>query len=168
MISRLNGLYDNGGLSRGTASRCRQIRIWLHRAGRARSQKREMKFDRSDRDPLAPSSPPPPAASVSLFSSPDRNLESCKMALALVPRVSAPSGCPTGIDGHLPPFPPVLSRGAPHFIRFSFICYLPAAAVAAAGYAPSGHPLERVSLVPTRHLFTNTSHGLLALCRLSS
>lgn len=59
-ISRLSGLYDNGGLSRGTASRCWQICIWLHRAGRARSQKREMKFDRSDRDPLLALSFPPP------------------------------------------------------------------------------------------------------------
>lgn len=36
-----------------------------HRAGRARSQKREMKFDRSDRDPLALASPP--ALCLALF-----------------------------------------------------------------------------------------------------
>lgn len=42
---------------KGAAGRCRQIRIWLYRAGRARSQKREMKFDRSDRETLSLSVP---------------------------------------------------------------------------------------------------------------
>lgn len=51
---RLSSTVDNGRFrSRDRAGRCRQIRIWLHRAGRARSQKREMKFDRSDREHLA-------------------------------------------------------------------------------------------------------------------
>lgn len=158
-----------------------------------------MKFDRSDRDPLAldsspaaavaaPSPPPFPTSSyLTLFVATSR---AAKWRWRSSPGFPHLHVCPTGIDGR-PWAPPSLahvmhslflsfffflfiflslSRGgsAPHFIRFSFICYLPAVAaattiIAAAGYAPSGHPLERVSLVPTRHLFTNTSHGLLAL-----
>lgn len=38
---------------------------------------------------------------LAFFSSPSCNLESCKIALAFVPQVPAPSECPTGIDGHL-------------------------------------------------------------------
>lgn len=161
---RLSLIVDNGGLGRGAVGRCRQIRIWLHRAGRARSQKREMKFDRSDRDPLAlrssilvsnPSPPTPSSRAVSLFSSPGRNLESCKMALAHsspgFPHLRGAPRAPTATGTTVPraccaPSPPLstpLSRGAPHFIRFSFICYLPAAAAtAAAGYAPSGASAE--------------------------
>lgn len=143
------------------AGRCRQIRIWLHRAGRARSQKREMKFDRSDRDPLvldsslpvSPPLPPPLSQAISLSSSPGRNLESCKMALARLspgfPHLRGAPRAPTGTTvprARCTPSPPLstlLSRGAPHFIRFSFICYHPAAAAtAAAGYAPSGASAE--------------------------
>lgn len=158
-IKRTTLLADNGGLDEGVAGRCRQIRIWLHRAGRARSQKREMKFDRSDRDPLAlgsslpVSTPPPPSQAITLLSSPGRNLESCKMALARTspgfPHLRGAPRAPTGNTvprarraPSSPPFVP-LTRGAPHFIRFSFICYLPAAAAtAAAGYAPSGASAE--------------------------
>lgn len=148
---RLSSIADNGGLGGGVAGRCRQIRIWLHRAGRARSQKREMKFDRSDRDPLAFGSSIlvsklPTAPSISgylallVIRSQPRELQNG--VGTLIPRVSAPLGCPTGTDGHHRPsrtlYPlspsllPALSRDAPHFIRFSFICYLPAAAATAA------------------------------------
>lgn len=111
MISRLSvrfsSIADNGGLGEGAAGRCRQIRIWLHRAGRARSQKREMKFDRSDRDPLSLGSSLPisdsPAVPVSghlarlVTRSQPRELQNG--VGTHVPRVSAPSGCPTGTDG---------------------------------------------------------------------
>lgn len=118
-----------------------------------------MKFDRSDRDPLAfgSSTSKPPAAVVSghlaLLSSPGRNLESCKMVLARsslgfphlrgAPRAPAGTTVPRARCTLSPlPFSP-LSRSAPHFIRFSFICYLPAATTtAAAGYAPPGASAE--------------------------
>lgn len=139
---RLSLIVDNGGLGRGAVGRCRQIRIWLHRAGRARSQKREMKFDRSDRDPLAlrssilVSNPPPPprppptpsSRAISLFSSPGRNLESCKMALAHsspgFPHLRGAPRAPTATGTTVPraccapsppPLYPALSRRTPFY-----------------------------------------------------
>jgi len=118
-----------------------------------------MKFDRSD--PLALGFSIHPAALISnhlaLLVTRLQPRELQNGVGTLVPRVSAPSGCPTGTDGHhrfsrtlCTLFPSLslslsspLSRGAPHFIRFSFICYLPAAAATtAAGYAPSGASAE--------------------------
>lgn len=119
-----------------------------------------MKFDRSDQDPLSPSVPlsrsPQPSTAPTVSShlalvvtrSQPRELQNG--VGTLIPRVSAPSGVPHGhrrapslTHRCTPSLPLPLSRGAPHFIRFSFICYLPAvAATAAAGYAPSGASAE--------------------------
>lgn len=169
MISRLSLQFRDSRQWRirwrEAVGRCRQICIWLHRAGRARSQEREMKFDRSD--PLALGfsfrSPSPPCSVVSFFSSQPRELQNGVGACP--PWVPAPSSVPHGIDRQLQTplsltrnvVPPLsfffcslslsLSRGAPHFIRFSFICYFPVAAATAAGYAPPGHPLERAGLL---------------------
>lgn len=149
-----------------------------------------MKFDRSDRDPLAFGSsipvspaPSPPAPSVSghlarlVTRSQPRELQNG--VGTLIPRVSAPSGCPTGTDGHrrappplpLPPHPLSSPRSlVAHPILYDSllsVTSLPLPPPTPPVMLPRGHPLKRVSLVPTRHLFTNTSHGLLAPCRLS-
>lgn len=149
-----------------------------------------MKFDRSDRDPLAfgssipVSSPPlsPLSRAISFVSSPGRNLESCKMVLAHsspgFPHLRGAPRAPTGTDGHrrpsrttCPPHPLPSPRSLmAHPILYDSllsVTSLPLPPPTPPVMLPRGHPLKRVSLVPTRHLFTNTSHGLLAPCRLS-
>lgn len=87
----------------------------------------------------------------------------CKMAFL------APPGCPTGIRT-----PPAFSRGAPLFRAGSWGPYTPFYTILF--YLPLpcrrlrslGAQFKRASLVPSRHLFTNTSHDLLALCPFSS
>lgn len=151
---RLSSMADNGGLCWGAVGRCRQICIWLHRAGCARSQKREMKFDRSDRDPLAfgsstsVSKPPPPPPSRS-SRHPVATSRAAKWCWHAHPSGFRTFGVPHGHRrappslAHVVLSPPPRSLGAPHFIRFSFICYLPAATTtAAAGYAPPGASAE--------------------------
>lgn len=165
MISRLSLQFRDSRQWRirwrEAVGRCRQICIWLHRAGRARSQEREMKFDRSDQDPLASLFVPRRPRRLLLFVATSRAAK-WRWRSPLGPRtfVGAPRHrqattnhlCPSRAT--LPPsFSLLLSfslsraRGAPHFIRFSFICYFPVAAATAASYAPPGHPLERAGLL---------------------
>lgn len=188
---RLSLIVDNGGLGRGAVGRCRQIRIWLHRAGRARSQKREMKFDRSDRDPLAlrssilVSNPPPSPQRPRLGPSrssrhPVATSRAAKWRWHTRPpgfhTFGVPHGhrrrpAPPSLAHVVPPLPPSLPRSlAAHPILYDSLLSVtspPPPPPPPPVMLPRGHPLKRVSLVPTRHLFTNTSHGLLAPCRVS-
>lgn len=187
---RLSSIADNGGLGGGVAGRCRQIRIWLHRAGRARSQKREMKFDRSDRDPLAfgssilVSKPPvaaPPSPPRLRLSRSSRHPVATSRAAKWCWHAHPPGFRTFGVPhGHrrappslahvVPPLLSPLSRVTHPILYDSLLSVtsLPPPPPPPPVMLPRGHPLKRVSLVPTRHLFTNTSHGLLAPCRVST
>lgn len=75
----------------------------------------------------------------------------------------APTGCPTGTSNNLPLFPygapSPSSYGAVHPILYNSLLSatsLPPVTL------PRGAQFKRASLVPSRHLFTNTSHDLLA------
>lgn len=152
--------------------RCQQIRIWPRR-GRARQ--REMKFDRSAPHTRAPlSSPflvatlllPLPLAPFDVSSANERRFLDFTGSLAAKWRFSHLQGAPRASDAssrfrECSPPPPPSPFGwlvGPYTLFYTILFYLP---LPCRRLRSLGAQFKRASLVPSRHLFTNTSHDLL-------
>lgn len=151
--------------------RCQQIRIWPHR-GRARQ--REMKFDRSAPHTRAPlssrsssSTLPLPlllAAPFDVSSANERRFLDFTSSLVAKWRFSHLQGAPRASDTSrlrecsLSPSPPFDWLVGPYTLFYTILFYLP---LPCRRLRSLGAQFKRASLVPSRHLFTNTSHDLL-------